>query len=136
MNLPHLCRYCSHFIETEDRPGRARYLCTNKELIQPGGVYGDQQCTIPGPDFGCMFWEPFASSEAVESHTEKTPGVATQAPEGLSRRDYFAAAALQGCLAHSLNDPRCGNYHSNCSEFEAAIAAYRYADAMLKAAEE
>jgi len=46
--------------------------------------------------------------------------------EGVSLRDYFAAAALQGLLAG------CPNYH----ETKASEAAYVHADAMLAAREQ
>ena len=42
---------------------------------------------------------------------------------GVSIRDYFAAAALQGCLA---------NQNANGSRAEFAVDAYLYADAMLE----
>ena len=42
---------------------------------------------------------------------------------GLTVRDYFAAAALQGCLA---------NQNANGSRAEFAVDAYLYADAMLE----
>lgn len=45
--------------------------------------------------------------------------------EGISLRDYFAAAALQGLLAGAPN------YH----ETKASKAAYAHADAMLAARE-
>jgi hypothetical protein len=52
---------------------------------------------------------------------------------GMTLRDYFAAKALQGCLAYSHVNPQCGNYQENCTEDGVAVAAYRYADAMMKA---
>ena len=42
---------------------------------------------------------------------------------GVSIRDYFAAAALQGCLA---------NPNANGSRAEFAVDAYLYADEMLE----
>ena len=53
--------------------------------------------------------------------------------KGLVLRDYFAAAALQGCLAYSYCNPATGNYHENCSIEGVAEQAYRYADAMIAA---
>jgi hypothetical protein len=44
---------------------------------------------------------------------------------GMTLRDYFAAAALQGLLVHRSVD----------SEADSAESAYRYADAMLAARE-
>jgi hypothetical protein len=45
---------------------------------------------------------------------------------GMTLRDYFAAAALQGCLA---------NLESTKTRDAVASNAYAYADAMLKARE-
>lgn len=50
---------------------------------------------------------------------------------GMSIRDYFAAAALQGMLAHSLNNLGVGgvrNWHDEIAE-----ESFEIADAMLKA---
>jgi hypothetical protein len=51
----------------------------------------------------------------------------------MTLRDYFAAKALQGCLAYSVINPMRGNYHENCSTDQLAESAYDIADAMLKA---
>ena len=48
-------------------------------------------------------------------------------------RDELAKAALQGMLAYSHVNPATGNYHENCDQLSAALAAYGYADAMLVA---
>ena len=59
----------------------------------------------------------------------------TTGPEfyyGMSLRDYFAAAALQGMLAYSYVNPNYGNYHETYTSQQAAGAAYDHADAMLK----
>jgi hypothetical protein len=45
---------------------------------------------------------------------------------GMTLRDYFAAAALQGCLA---------SFESTGTRDAYASVAYEYADAMLKAKE-
>jgi hypothetical protein len=45
------------------------------------------------------------------------------AEQGMTLRDYFAAAALQGLLANG--------YNGSCNR--AAINAYDYADAMIEA---
>jgi hypothetical protein len=45
---------------------------------------------------------------------------------GMTLRDYFAAAALQGCLA---------SFESTGTRDAFASVAYEYADAMLKARE-
>jgi hypothetical protein len=47
---------------------------------------------------------------------------------GMSLRDYFAAKAMQGYCA----DP---DYKKDCGREDTAIAAYKMADAMLKARE-
>jgi hypothetical protein len=52
---------------------------------------------------------------------------------GMTLRDYFAAAALQGLLAYSHVNPMRGNYHENNSSEGAATASFQYADAMLAA---
>jgi hypothetical protein len=62
-----------------------------------------------------------------------------EAPEtipGLSIRDYFAAAALQGILAHGLiKVAECAEKRGiSCAEYY-AICSYEYADAMLAARE-
>jgi hypothetical protein len=49
----------------------------------------------------------------------------------MSLRDYFAAAALQGVIAHIIS---VGN--SNGSALRYAECAYEYADAMLVARKE
>lgn len=56
-----------------------------------------------------------------------------QAQEGMSLRDYFAAAALQGMLAYSYVNPQSGNYHENCTATAAANTAFDFADAMIAA---
>jgi len=53
--------------------------------------------------------------------------------EGMTLRDYFAAAALQGFLAgRNINALDCSFY--TCEK--AAISCYGYADAMLAARKE
>jgi hypothetical protein len=50
---------------------------------------------------------------------------------GMSLREYFAAAALQGLLAHII-----GVQNANGSALKYAERAYEYADAMLAARKE
>lgn len=52
---------------------------------------------------------------------------------GMDLRDYFAAKAMQGLLAH----PECGKVGKGYDETTNCVAdeAYRMADAMLKARE-
>ena len=53
--------------------------------------------------------------------------------QGMDLRDYFAAAALQGAIAHgAFNNPDKAN--ENYAEYLSFIA-YGYADAMMKARE-
>ena len=62
---------------------------------------------------------------ARDSHMDKQIGLYVQ-QQGMSLRDYFAAAALQGLLA---NDGGGSSWEND------AQAAYKAADAMLKARE-
>jgi len=64
------------------------------------------------------------------------PGDGFTTWDGMTLRDYFAAAALQGMLAYSHVNPSSGNWTENSSPVNVAAAAYDYADAMLKAMEE
>jgi hypothetical protein len=52
-------------------------------------------------------------------------------PNGMSLRDWFAAAALQGLLAHLI-----GVENANGKASKYAERAYEYADAMLVARKE
>jgi hypothetical protein len=52
-------------------------------------------------------------------------------PNGMSLRDYFAAAALQGLIAHII-----GVENANGSALKYAECAYKYADAMIAARKE
>ena len=52
--------------------------------------------------------------------------------EGMTLRDYFAAEAMQGAIAHGLFNADKGN--KDYAEYVSMIA-YVYADAMLKARE-
>jgi hypothetical protein len=49
---------------------------------------------------------------------------------GMSMRDYFAAQAMQGAIAHGLFNADKGN--KDYAEY-VSMLAYIYADAMLKA---
>ena len=55
---------------------------------------------------------------------------------GMTLRDYFAVAALQGMLAYSNQNNQDGDWNNNASAGCVAKAAYNYADAMLKARKE
>jgi hypothetical protein len=54
---------------------------------------------------------------------------------GMTLRDYFAAAALQGLLAWP-GDNVCGNAHSNATYDQVAASVFSFADAMLAARKE
>lgn len=55
-----------------------------------------------------------------------------RAQSGMSLRDYFAAAALQGMLAY-CGDERSGSHHNNNTPDGVALMAFEYADAMIEA---
>lgn len=61
---------------------------------------------------------------AFPCHTNPRPGHLSDAPKGMTLRDYFAAKALQGFAA-------CEEQYSNLDTM--AKAAYSWADAMLRA---
>jgi hypothetical protein len=68
---------------------------------------------------------------AFPGYTMETDGESvnvTKLTPGMSLRDWFAAAALQGCLAHECNNLK----HPQPIE-DYAKHAYRIADAMLAA---
>jgi len=62
---------------------------------------------------------------ARDSHMDKQIGLYVQ-QQGMSLRDYFAAAALQGILARG---------QSLSSKKDEVFEAFKYSDAMLKARE-
>ena len=57
-------------------------------------------------------------------------GVTITDEKGMTLRDYFAAAALQGLLAHVIGVANARDEH------DYAKRCYQYADAMLKARKE
>ena len=59
------------------------------------------------------------------------PGSEYSAQNGMTLRDYFAAAALQGLLAHII-----GVENANGRTSKYAVRAYQYADSMLAARKE
>jgi hypothetical protein len=58
-------------------------------------------------------------------------GFTTEYVNGMTLRDYFAAKAMQGILAHPLR----GNASNGFIQHAAAREAYEIADAMLEARE-
>ena len=51
---------------------------------------------------------------------------------GMSLRDYFAAAAVQGLVARGDNIPKRDEYHGKTQAYCYADMAYALADAMLE----
>ncbi len=86
------------------------------------------------PDGGCAF--PIA--EEMES------GRSVASSYGMSLRDYFAAAALQGMLSAHAIFIKTGDKPKGMepppmrkmTDIEISSSAYQYADAMLKAREQ
>jgi len=66
---------------------------------------------------------------AFPCHTNPMPGKLENAPQGMTLRDYFAAAALQGIMINK----ELFFEQSHCAT---ARCAYEAADAMLKARKE
>ena len=56
--------------------------------------------------------------------------------EGMTLRDYFAAKAMQGLIAHEERAKQLGSHNLGDFDVRVAVCAYRYADAMLKAREQ
>jgi hypothetical protein len=54
---------------------------------------------------------------------------------GMTLRDYFAAKAMQGLIAHEERAKQLGSHNLGDFDVRVAVAAYRYANAMLKARE-
>ena len=55
--------------------------------------------------------------------------------EGMSLLDYFAAKALQGCLAYYHENPHWGNYQLQYDPVLLSKHCYDIAEAMLKESE-
>jgi len=65
---------------------------------------------------------------AFPCHTNPMPGKLANAPQGMTLRDYFAAAALTGYLANAENGTTCDE--------KLAKWSYATSDAMLAARKE
>ena len=52
---------------------------------------------------------------------------------GLATRDYFAARAMQGLIAHEERAKQLPSANIGDFDVRVAFAAFRYADAMMKA---
>ena len=72
-------------------------------------------------DGGPAFPRPFSEQSPPDLYHESRPS--HQAQDGISKRDYFAAAALTGFLANHIN-------YKDLSRV--AKDSYRMADAMLR----
>ena len=55
---------------------------------------------------------------------------------GMTLRDYFAAAALTGCLAYSHYNDSWGDHHNNGTPSGLATRCFEYADAMIAASKD
>jgi hypothetical protein len=70
--------------------------------------------------------------------TKDTGGPAFPTPahnlqnDGMTLRDYFAAKAMQGLIAHEERAKQLGSHNLGDFDVRVAVCAYRYADAMLK----
>jgi hypothetical protein len=53
--------------------------------------------------------------------------------DGMDLRDYFAAKAMQGLIAHEERAKQLGSHNLGDFDVRVAVCAYRYADAMLEA---
>jgi hypothetical protein len=51
---------------------------------------------------------------------------------GMTLRDYFAAKAMQGLIAHEEQASRLSSANIGDFDERVAFAAYRYADAMME----
>ena len=71
---------------------------------------------------------------ARDSHMDKEIGLYVQ-QQGMSLRDYFAAAALQGLLSGYLHRAKLDNDGALMIPESIYETAYQSADAMLKAKE-
>ena len=56
--------------------------------------------------------------------------------DGMTLRDYFAAKAMQGLIAHEERAKQLGSHNLGDFDVRVAVCAYRYADSMLKAREQ
>jgi hypothetical protein len=67
----------------------------------------------------------------------KTPFIEIGTPQnGMTLRDYFAAKAMQGLIAHEERAKQLGSHNLGDFDVRVAVCAYRYADSMLKAREQ
>jgi hypothetical protein len=92
--------------------------------MQPAGSAGNHSAW----ENKQMTNQPINDGGPAFPHTTQWDGITPAINcHGISMRDYFAAAALQGCLA---------SFESTGTPYGYALIAYEYADAMLKAREE
>lgn len=86
----------------------------------------------------CGTWEPDSDHDSEKSAADRVAylnggGIVEAILEQPSLRDFFAAKALQGIVSTDNTATRTGE--KDVYAVQAAEAAYRYADAMLKARE-
>ena len=55
---------------------------------------------------------------------------------GMTLRDYFAAKAMQALIAHEERAKQLGSHDLGDFDIRVAVAAHRYADAMMKVREQ
>jgi hypothetical protein len=95
-----------------------------------------------GPAFPCA-WENDGDMNATAPNGHVVPPGCTELMHGMTMRDYFAAKALMGLLAEPFSDdaPPTSEYvggeklQDDLPGDVIARAAYRLADAMLRARE-
>jgi hypothetical protein len=59
-------------------------------------------------------------------------GVSHITEQGMTLRDYFAAQAMQGLIAHEERAKQLSGANLGDFDERVAFAAYRYADAMME----
>lgn len=73
--------------------------------------------------------------QTIESPKDGGPAFSSEWDEGMSLRDYFAAAALQGLLSGYLHRAKLGNDGALMIPESIYETAYRSADEMINAKE-
>lgn len=75
-----------------------------------------------GPAFPSGMIDPSTPEDAIQS-----------VHEGITLRDNFAGLAMQALIAHEDRAKQIGSHNIGDFDVRVAVAAHRYADAMLKA---
>lgn len=76
------------------------------------------------------FYLPKEHEESLKQ-IEKEIREADAKSKGVTILDYFATAALQGCLSHAGN-PSTGSFHNNSTPELTAKTCFDYAEAMMR----